>query len=447
MFDTISSKLYDVVRKINGTGVISEKNIEDALREIRMSLLEADVNYKVVKNFIESVKEKAVGQDVLKSVSPGQQFIKIVSDELTAYLGDKNTGLNIANKPLIIMLTGLQGSGKTTTAAKLAYYLKTEKKFDRILLIAADTYRPAAREQLEKLSKSIGTAFYTEAHNDPVKIAVNGYKKLETEVYDAVIVDTAGRLHIDEAMLEELKKMRAAIRFTDILLVADSMLGQESVNVAKNFNDAVGITGIILTKIDGDARGGAALSMKQTVNVPIRFMGTGEKIERLEVFHPERIASRILGMGDVVSLVEKVGMNITAEDAKKAEAKLRKSTFTLEDFLEQMQQMKKMGPMEDIIKMIPGANKMGLSNMSVDEKEIKHTEAIILSMTKRERNHPEIIDMSRKARIAKGSGVKPEKVTRLLKQFLQMKKMMKSMGKRRHGMGSGFPGMPGMPQF
>lgn len=445
MFDAVSNKLYEVIRKIKGTGVIDEKNIEDALKEIRMSLLEADVNYKVVKSFIETVKQKAIGQDVLKSISPGQQFIKIVHDELVSFLGDKNTGIDISNKPLLILLIGLQGSGKTTTAAKLANYLKQEKKFDRILLVGADTYRPAAKDQLKKLSKTVNSDFYTEDHNDAVKIAVNAYRELETKSYDAVIFDTAGRLHIDEEMIEELKKMKKAIPFREIYLVADSMLGQESVNVAKNFNEALGITGLILTKIDGDARGGAALSMKHTANVPIKFMGTGEKTDKLELFHPDRIASRILGMGDIVSLVEKVGQNIDMEQARKTEEKFRKSTFNLEDFLEQMQQMKKMGPMDEIMKMIPGASKMGLSNIKMDDKEMKHTEAIILSMTRRERNHPEIIDSSRKARIAKGSGVKTENVSRLLKQFAQVKKMMKSMGRRRHGMGGGFPGMPGMP--
>jgi signal recognition particle subunit SRP54 len=445
VFDAVSNKLYEVIRKIKGTGVISGKNIEDALKDIRMSLLEADVNYKVVKSFIETVKQKALGEEVLKSVSPGQQFIKIVNDELVSFLGDKNTGIDVSNRPLLILLIGLQGSGKTTTAAKLANYLKTEKKFDKILLVGADTYRPAAKDQLEKLSKTVNAVFYTEPHNDAVKIAVNAYKTLETSVYDAVIFDTAGRLHIDNDMLEELRKMKEAIPFKEIFLVADSMLGQESVNVAKNFNDALGITGLILTKIDGDARGGAALSMKHTANVPIKFMGTGEKTDKLELFHPDRIASRILGMGDVVSLVEKISANTDMELAKKTEEKFRKNTFNLEDFLEQMQQMKKMGPMEEMLKMIPGAQKMGLSNMKMDEKEMKHTEAIILSMTRRERNHPEIIDSSRKARIAKGSGVKTENVSRLLKQFAQVKKMMKSMGKRRHGMGGGMPGFPGMP--
>lgn len=441
MFENVSGKLYDVMRKIRGTGVISEKNIDDALKDIRMSLLEADVSYKVVKSFIESVKQRSIGEDVLKSVSPGQQFTKMVQDELASFLGDKNSGLDTGRRPMLYMLIGLQGSGKTTTAAKLANYLIKEKNTPRVMLVGADTYRPAAKQQLEKLAAAVGAEFYTEEHDDPVKIAVNAYKSLETKAIDAVIFDTAGRLHVDAELLEELKKMKAAIPFTEILLVADAMLGQESVNVAKNFNDAVAITGIILTKMDGDARGGAALSMKHTADVPIKFMGTGEKTDRLEPFYPERIASRILGMGDVVSLVEKVQQSVTAQDAKKAEEKFRKANFNLEDFLEQLRQMRKLGPMEEILKMMPGG--AGLSNLNIDEKEMSHIEAIILSMTRRERNHPEIINASRRARIAGGSGVKPERISRLLKQFAQAKKMMKSMGKRRHNIpnfGGDFPG-------
>ena len=443
MFENISGKLYEIMRKIRGTGVISEKNIDEALKEIRMSLLEADVNYKVVKGFIDSVKKRSLGEDVLKSLSPDQQFVKMVHDELASFLGDKNSALDVGRRPMLYMLVGLQGSGKTTTAAKLAAYLIKEKKAVRVMLVGADTYRPAAKEQLSRLAASVGAEFYTEPHNDPVKIAVNAYKSLETKALDAVIFDTAGRLHIDSVLLEELSRMKAAIPFTEILLVADAMLGQESVNVAKNFNDAAAITGIILTKMDGDARGGAALSMKHTAGVPIKFMGTGEKTDRLEVFYPERIASRILGMGDVVTLVEKVQQSVTAEEAKKNEEKFRKANFNLEDFLGQMRQMKKLGPMEDILKMMPGAGAAGLSNINIDEKDMSHIEAIILSMTRRERNHPEIIDASRRERIAKGSGVKPERVSRLLKQFAQTKKMMKSFGKRRHNManfGGGFPG-------
>jgi len=326
LFETITGKFNDIVRKITGTGIISEKNIEDALKDIRMSLLEADVSYKVVKAFMDGIKEKTLGEAVLKSVSPGQQFVKIVHDELASFLGDKNVAIDISRRPVLIMMTGLQGSGKTTTAAKIALYLMNERKLDKVLLVGADTYRPAAKDQLEKLAKQVNSHFYTEPHNDAVKIAVNGYKQLEDKVYDAVIFDTAGRLHIDEAMMNELKQMKEKIPFTEILLVADAMLGQESVNVARNFNEALGITGLILTKMDGDARGGAALSMKHTANVPIKFMGTGEKVDKLELFHPDRIASRILGMGDVVSLVEKVQKSVSAEESKKMEEKLRKSS-------------------------------------------------------------------------------------------------------------------------
>jgi len=445
MFDTISSKLSGIIRKITGTGVISEKNIDDALKEIRMSLLEADVNYKVVKSFIDEVKTKAIGEEVLKSISPDRQFVKIVHDELVKFLGDKNTALNLNKSPVLIMLVGLQGSGKTTVAGKLAKYLKEEKNLNKILLVGADTYRPAAKDQLKKLASQVNVSFYTEDHNDALKITKNALNEVNDKNYDAGIFDTAGRLHVDEDMMLEIKKIKEMIPFTDILLVADSMLGQESVNVASSFNSAVGITGIILTKIDGDARGGAALSMKYTVNVPIKFMGTGEKLDKFEHFHPDRIAGRMLDMGDVVSLVEKVQKNVSLEEAKKAEEKFRKASFTFEDFLQQMQAMRNMGPMDEILKMLPGAGKMGLSDMNFDEKEMKHIEAIILSMTPKERNHPEIIESSRKKRIAKGSGVSVEKVNKLLKQFDQVKRMMKQAGKRRHGgpmPGMPFPGFP-----
>ena len=433
MFENITGKFDDIIRRLKGTAIISEKNVEDALKDVRMSLLEADVNYKVVKAFIDAVKSKAMGEAVLKSVSPGQQFVKIMHDELASFLGDRNSPIDISRHPVLVMMAGLQGSGKTTTAAKLAVHLKNERKLDKILLVGADTYRPAAKDQLEKLSKQAGCAFYTEPHDDAVKIAVNGYKQIEGRVFDAVIFDTAGRLHIDDAMLAELRQMKEKIPFTEIMLVADAMLGQESVNVAKNFNETLGLTGLILTKMDGDARGGAALSMKYTANVPIKFIGTGEKIDRLELFHPDRIASRILGMGDVVTLVEKVQQSVSADEAKKMEEKLRKSSFTLEDFLDQMKMMKNMGPMEEMLKMIPGASKMGLENVKVDENELKRTEAMILSMTRKERLKPEIIDLKRRVRIAKGSGTTPEKVNKLLKQFSQARKMMKSMSRKRHG--------------
>lgn len=441
MFETISQKLTTIIKKITGAGIITEKNIEEAVKEIRLSLLEADVNYRVVKEFTEKIKSKAIGTEVLKSLNANQQFIKIVHDELVSFLGENSSGLNITKKPSFIMLVGLQGSGKTTTAAKLANYLKIEHKFKKILLIGADVYRPAAREQLRKLSEQIQVDFYSENTNDPIKISENAIKKSENEYYDALIFDTAGRLHIDSDMIDELKKIKSLASFNEILLVVDSMLGQISVDVSKNFNDALGITGIILTKTDGDARGGAALSMKYITGVPIKFIGTGEKLDKFEKFYPDRMASRILGMGDVVSLVEKVSKTITLEQAKKTEEKLIKKSFNLEDFLEQLIAIKNMGPIGDLLKMLPGAS--GLSDINFDEKEIKHIEAIILSMTPKERRHPEIIDSSRKQRIAKGSGTTPEKVNRLLKQFNQMKKMMKHFGKKRSGF---FPNFP-FPKF
>mgnify|MGYP000151672708 CR=1 FL=1 len=442
MFKLISSKLSSAVKTITGNAVISEKNIEDALKTVRMSLLEADVNYKVVKAFTENVKNKALGEDVLGSLSPGQQFVKILHSELVSFLGEKEAPLNLSKKPCLIMLTGLQGSGKTTTAGKLARYLIREKGLKKILLVAADTYRPAAREQLEKLSKEAGADFFTLPENNAVKICSSAVSLLADKYYDAVVFDTAGRLHFDENMANELKKIKLLADFSEILLVADAMLGQESVNIASGFNKTVGLTGIILTKTDGDARGGAALSMKHEVNVPIKFTGTGEKQERLDRFYPDRMASRILGMGDIVSLAEKTGKLVTEEQAKKTAEKLKKASFTLSDFLEQMQAMKNMGPLDELMKMIPGAEQAGMGNLKLNENDLKHTEAIILSMTQKERNNPDIIEMSRRKRIAAGSGTTPERVNKLLKQFSQMKKMMKKAGRSRFGKNP-FGGMPG----
>ncbi len=429
MFDSISKKFGEIIRKIKGTGTITQTNIEDALKQIRLSLLEADVNYKVVKEFTEKVRQKALGEYVLNSLTPDQQFIKIVHDELVDFLGSNASTIDISKRPVLIMLCGLQGSGKTTTAAKLAKYFLETRGLKRVLLVGADTYRPAAKEQLAKLASQVNCDYFTLPVNDAIKIVSEAYEKTKETVYDSVIFDTAGRLHIDEEMLVELKKMKSIVPFHEILLVADSMLGQESVNVAKSFNEALGITGLILTKTDGDARGGAALSMKYTANVPIKFTGTGEKLERLEPFHPDRAAGRILGMGDIVTLVEKVQQNITEEEARKTEEKLRKGSFTLNDFLEQMRAMKKMGPLEEILKMLPGTPNIDIGSIKIDENEIKKTEAIILSMTPKERNRPEIITESRKKRIARGSGTTVDKVSRLLKQFNNAKKMMKKMGK------------------
>ncbi|MBP7793269.1 MAG: signal recognition particle protein [Candidatus Goldbacteria bacterium] len=437
MFETITSKLSGILKKITRIGIITEKNVEDAIKEIRLSLLEADVNYKVVKQFTEKVKEKAIGSNVIKSITANQQFIKIIHDELVTFLGGSDSGLTISKKPATIMLVGLQGCGKTTTAAKLAGYLKSERNLKKILLVGLDVYRPAAKDQLRKLSTQINVDFYSEEQNDAVKIAKNALAKSENEFYDALIFDTAGRLHIDDKMMDELKKIKSLTVYNEILLVVDSMLGQISVDVAKSFNDVLGITGIILTKADGDARGGAALSMKFITNVPIKFIGTGEKLDRFEEFHPDRMASRILGMGDVVSLVEKAEKTVTMEQAKKTEEKLRKATFNFEDFLEQINTIKNMGPMNELVRMMPGA--AGLSDLNFDEKELKRTEAVILSMTPKERLHPEIIDESRRRRIAKGAGTTPEKVNRLLKQFNQMKKMMKKMSNKKFSSRPQFP--------
>lgn len=441
MFDAITSKLTAITKKITGAGIITEKNIGEAVKEIRLALLEADVNYRVVKEFTEKVKEKALGSEILKSINANQQFIKIVYDEITAFLGGSHTSLNITKKPVFIMLVGLQGCGKTTTAAKLACYLKSEYNYKKILLVGTDIYRPAAREQLRKLSLQINVDFYSEDTNDTIKIARNAITKTENEYYDTAILDTAGRLHIDDKMIDELKKIKSLTSFSEILLVADSMLGQISVDIAKNFNDALGITGIVLTKTDGDARGGAALSMKFITNVPIKFIGNGEKPDKFEKFHPDRISSRILGMGDVVSLVEKVSKSFTQEQIKKAEEKIKKASFNLEDFLEEIKAIKNISGFGNLIKMLPGAS--NLPDINFDEKELKHIEAIILSMTPKERAHPEIIDISRRQRIAKGSGTTPEKVNKLLKQFNQMKKMMKQIGKKKF---SSFPHFP-IPGF
>lgn len=422
MFDAITSKLSSIIKKITGQGIITEKNIEDILRDIKMAFLEADVNYKVAKEFIEKVKEKALGQIVLKSLTSEQQFIKIMHDELISFLGEKSTGI-FKERPITILLAGLQGAGKTTTAAKLGFYLKNEKIANKVLLIALDTKRAAAKEQLKILAEKNNLLFYTEEKDDFLKIAENAYNFGIKNSCDAMIFDTAGTLHISEEMLSDLKKLKEKIKFTEKILVADIMLGQEAVNIAKTFNEKLNLTGIILTKADGDAKGGAALSMKYVTSVPVKFIGTGEKIDKLEIFHPDRIASSILGMGDIVSLAEKVQKKISEEEAKKQFEKIKKASFTLDDFLTQLKQLQSMGPLQDLIKMLPGGYNLG--NIDIDEKEIKHTEAIILSMTKKERAMPEIIDESRKTRIARGSGTSYEKVNKLLKQFARMKKLLK----------------------
>jgi signal recognition particle subunit SRP54 len=435
MLDSLGSRFQEIFKKVRGHGKLTEDNIKAALKEVRLSLLEADVNYRVVKDFVKRVKEKAVGESVLKGINPGQQFVKIVNDELVELLGGVNAQLTKAPKsPTVIMLAGLQGAGKTTFAAKLAKFLK--KKGERPYLIGADVYRPAAMKQLEILGKDIDVPVFTiEGSKDAVKICGDGLEKAKETNASYVILDTAGRLHIDENLMEELNVIKKNSRPQEILLVVDAMTGQDAVNVAEKFNETLNIDGVVLTKLDGDARGGAALSIKAVVGKPIKFVGVGEKLDDVELFHPERLVSRILGMGDVVSLVEKAQEAIDEDEAKRLEEKIRTQNFDLEDFLKQLQSLKKMGPLTSLLKMIPGADQLG--DLAPAEKEMKKIEAIIQSMTKDERRKPKIINASRKKRIAKGSGTQVHEVNKLLKQFEQMQKMMKMFG------GGGFPGMPG----
>ena len=423
MFTGLSSRLEDVFRRLRSRGKLTEANVRDALREVRLALLEADVNYGVVKDFIERVREKAVGTAVLQSLTPGQQVVKVVHQELISLLGDSQSKLNVAAAPpTLIMLVGLQGSGKTTTAAKLARRLQKEGR--RPFLIPADVYRPAAITQLKVLGQQIGIPVWeTNPAARPVDICHGAIATARSRGYDVVIIDTAGRLHIDEGMMEELKELGRELTPHEILFVADSMTGQDAVNVAKTFNDALALDGVILTKLDGDARGGAALSIWSVTGKPIKFVGTGEKIEALEPFHPERIASRILGMGDVLSLIERAEEAISAEKAKEIERKLREETFTLEDFKEQLQQVRNIGSFDQILSMLPGMG--GMKNLQVDEKEFIHIEAIINSMTPGERQNPSTINGSRRRRIAQGSGTQIQEVNRLLKQFAETRKLMK----------------------
>ncbi|NYE58203.1 signal recognition particle protein [Carboxydothermus ferrireducens] len=427
VFENLSNKLQEVFKKLKGKGRLTEEDVNLALREVRIALLEADVNFQVVKDFIAKVKEKAVGHEVLESLTPGQQVIKIVHEELINLMGKTNAKLNDAGSPpTIIMLVGLQGAGKTTTAAKLAYLLKKQGK--KPLLVAADVYRPAAIKQLQVLGDSIDVPVFTMGEQSPVDIAKASINFAKSNLKNYVIIDTAGRLHINEELMDELKKIKDVVHPHEILLVVDAMTGQDAVNVAKSFNDELGLTGVILTKLDGDTKGGAALSVKAVTGCPIKFAGMGEKIENLEPFYPDRMASRILGMGDVLTLIEKAKEALDAEKAQKMQEKLKSREFDLEDFLDSMQQIKKMGPLEQLLGMIPGMGKVKDIAGMVDEKELKHIEAIIYSMTPEERRKPEIIDGSRKKRIAKGSGTSIQEVNRLLKQFEQMKKLMKQFG-------------------
>ncbi|HLE24724.1 MAG TPA: signal recognition particle protein [Thermodesulfobacteriota bacterium] len=432
MFEGISEKLSSTLKKIRGYGKLSENNIQDALREVRLSLLEADVNFKVVKDFIESVKNRALGQEVIESLTPGQQFIKIVHEEIVRILGEESSDLDLrATPPVAIMLVGLQGSGKTTTAAKLAKLLKENLK-RKPYLVPADVYRPAAIEQLKVLAQTIGVGVYdSQQGNNPVDICKEAVSSAIYGSYDVAIIDTAGRLHIDEELMDELRRIKAEIRPHEILLVADAMTGQDAVNVATSFNEALDIDGIILTKMDGDARGGAALSIKAVTGKPIKFFGVGEKLEALEVFHPDRIASRIIGMGDVLTFIEKAQVAFEEKKAEEMTKKLLRNEFLLEDFREAMIAIRKMGALDSMTEMIPGMKQIAKNPKALEmaEKEIKKTIAIIDSMTLKERKSHTILNGSRRKRIAKGSGTKVEDINRVIKNYVQMRDMMKNMGK------------------
>lgn len=424
MFESLGDRLQNAVSKIKGYGKITEDNISEMMREIRLALLEADVNYQVVKEFTNNVKEKALGEEVKRSIKPGDMFVKILNDELTELLGGEEKPLNLKGNPATLMLVGLQGSGKTTTIGKLANYLR-KKHAKKPLLVACDVYRPAAIDQLKQLGKQLNIEVYEEGKNNPVEIAKNAINYAKENKYDYVLIDTAGRLHVDEELMKELENIRKEVSPDEILLVIDAMMGQDAMNVITGFNDKLPLTGVILTKLDGDTRGGVALSVRHLTNVPIKFIGVSEKLDGLDSFDPKRMAGRILGMGDIVSLVEKATEAIDEKEAEKAAKKMQSGKFDLEDFLNQMKQIKKLGPLENLIKLIPGASKMGLNNINIDPKQMAHIEAIILSMTPAERRNPDIIKASRKTRIAKGCGLSVQEVNKLLTQFDQMKKMMK----------------------
>ena len=426
MFENLGDRLQNALNKIKGYGKITEDNISEVTREIRLALLEADVNYKVVKEFINNVKEKALGEEVKKSLKPGEVFVKIVKDELVDLLGKEDEPLIVVKPMTILMMAGLQGSGKTTTVGKLALLLR--KRYGlKPLMVACDVYRPAAINQLEQLGRELNIPVYSEGQGDPVEIAKNAVEYAKNNGYNYVLIDTAGRLHIDEGLMEELQKINEEVKPNEILLVVDSMMGQDAVNVIEGFNDRLPITGAVLTKLDGDTKGGAALSIRHLTNIPIKFIGVSEKMDGLEAFHPERMANRILDMGDLMGMIEKAEGVFDEEETLKAAKKLQKGKFDLEDFLTQLGQVKKLGPLENLIKLIPGAKKMGLNNVSIDPKQMAHIEAIILSMTPAERRNPDILKASRKRRIAAGSGRSVEEVNRLLKQFEQMKVMIKQM--------------------
>ncbi|MCR4914314.1 MAG: signal recognition particle protein [Prevotella sp.] len=424
MFENLSERLERSFKILKGEGKITEINVAETLKDVRRALLDADVNYKVAKNFTDTVKAKAMGMNVLTAIKPSQLMVKIVHDELTELMGGKAVGLKLENRPSVILMSGLQGSGKTTFTGKLAKMLK-DRQHKKPLLVACDVYRPAAIEQLKVVAQSVGVDVYTEDGNmNVVEIAQHAIRKAKTEDYNVVIVDTAGRLAVDEEMMNEISNLKQAISPDETLFVVDSMTGQDAVNTAKEFNDRLDFDGVVLTKLDGDTRGGAALSIRTVVTKPIKFVGTGEKMDAIDVFHPERMADRILGMGDVVSLVERAQMQFDEEEAKKLEKKIRKNKFDFDDFMSQIQQIKKMGNIKDLASMIPGVGK-ALKDVDIDDNAFKNIEAIINSMTPKERANPDIINQSRKLRIARGSGTKLEDVNRLMKQFDQTRKMMK----------------------
>ncbi|MBP7341472.1 MAG: signal recognition particle protein [Smithellaceae bacterium] len=430
MFENLAEKLEGIFKKLKGRGILDEESVNAALKEIRMALLEADVNFKVVKDFVEDVRGRAIGREVLESITPGQQVVKVVHDRLVELMGSQSVHIKFGSRiPAPVMLIGLQGCGKTTTAAKLARLLSKEKK---VYLVSADVYRPAAMEQLAVLGRQISAGVYDAGDlRDPVKICVQAVEQAKKEGYEVVLIDTAGRLHIDEPLMDELKKIKEKINPSEILYVADAMTGQDAVNVGARFNEQIGIDGVIMTKMDGDARGGAALSLKAVVGKPIKFVGVGEKIDALEVFHPERMANRILGMGDILSLVEKAQATIDEKTARQMQESLRKNDFTLEDFRNQLKQIKKMGSLKDMIGMIPGMGKLkALKEMQPDEKDLVKIAAIIDSMTHKERNNYLIIDGRRRKRIALGSGTTVQDVNRLLKNYIEIRKMMKKINSK-----------------
>lgn len=429
MFESLTDKLEKAISNIKGYGKITEDNVGDAMREVRLALLEADVNYKVVKEFTSKVKEKALGEEVKKSLKPDDVFLKILKDELLALLGNEQAALDLSKNPSVVMLVGLQGSGKTTTVGKLGNLLR-KKKGKKPMFIAADVYRPAAIDQLKTLGKELGIEVYDEGQGNPVEIVENGITHAKENGYDLVLVDTAGRLHVDDELMNELKSINEKVIPNEIILVIDAMIGQDAINVINGFNDALPLTGTILTKMDGDTKGGVALSAKHLTGVPIKFIGTSEKLDGLDTFDPERMVSRILGNGDIMSIIEKAESVIDEKEAMSAVKKIEQGKMDLEDFLSQLKQIKKLGPLENLLKLLPGARKMGLNNVNIDPKQFSKLEAIIQSMTPKERRNPDVIKASRKQRIANGSGSSVQDVNKLLTQFEQMKKMMKMMNNK-----------------